>query len=126
MPPQVLNRVDVVVEVRDARIPASTTHPMVDTWLKNRNTKRVVALNKVDMVPRSAVSMWEAYLQNSLKIPSCLVNGKMGGKGIDELKREIQSEPPGPVELCGIAHSSFWHLFVATHQHNVQDSRWQQ
>lgn len=87
-----LNRVDVVIEVRDARIPASTTHPMVDAWLKNRNTKRIVALNKVDMVPRSAVAMWEAYLANTLKIPSVLVNGKTGGKGIDMLKREILSK----------------------------------
>jgi ribosome biogenesis GTPase A len=53
---QVLSRVDVVVEVRDARIPASTTHPMVDEWLRNRNTRRIVALNKVDMAPRYVYS----------------------------------------------------------------------
>ena len=113
-PPQVLNRVDVVVEVRDARIPASTTHPMVDAWLQNRNTKRVVALNKVDMVPRSAVSMWEAYLENSLKIPSCLVNGKTGGKGIDQLTRLIQSRASAaPPIACHCPFSAISFRFVS-------------
>ena len=49
---EVLGSVDVVVEVRDARIPASTTHPMVDDWLRNRNAKRVVVMTKIDLVPK--------------------------------------------------------------------------
>ena len=44
---QVLSAVDVIVEVRDARIPTATTHPMVDDWLKNRNAQRVVCMSKV-------------------------------------------------------------------------------
>ena len=39
---EVLSAVDVVVEVRDARIPTSTTHPSVEEWLRNRNIQRVV------------------------------------------------------------------------------------
>lgn len=31
-----LKKVDVVIEVRDARIPLSTTHPMVPEWVGNR------------------------------------------------------------------------------------------
>ena len=48
----VLGSVDVVVEVRDARIPASTAHPMVDDWLRNRNAQRVVAITKIDLAPK--------------------------------------------------------------------------
>ena len=52
---EVLGSVDVVVEVRDARIPASTTHPMVDDWLRNRNAQRVVAMTKIDLAPKYVV-----------------------------------------------------------------------
>ena len=31
-----LKKVDVVIEVRDARIPISTTHPSVPEWVGNR------------------------------------------------------------------------------------------
>lgn len=31
-----LKKVDVVIEVRDARIPLATTHPMVPEWIGNR------------------------------------------------------------------------------------------
>ena len=45
-----LSAVDVIVEVRDARIPTATTHPMVDDWLKNRNAQRVVCMSKVNLM----------------------------------------------------------------------------
>eukprot|EP00288_Rhodomonas_lens_P016620 CAMPEP_0177697076 /NCGR_PEP_ID=MMETSP0484_2-20121128/4322_1 /TAXON_ID=354590 /ORGANISM="Rhodomonas lens, Strain RHODO" /LENGTH=489 /DNA_ID=CAMNT_0019208093 /DNA_START=165 /DNA_END=1630 /DNA_ORIENTATION=+ len=86
---EVLSAVDVVVEVRDARIPISTTHPIVDSWLQNRNTKRVVCISKIDMAPRSAMSMWKAYLENSLEIPVAFMNCKEGGKGLIDLKKII-------------------------------------
>ena len=47
---QVLSAVDVIVEVRDARIPTATTHPMVDDWLRNRNAQRVVCMSKVNLL----------------------------------------------------------------------------
>mgnify|MGYP000848365671 FL=1 len=71
---QVLSAVDVVVEVRDARIPTATTHPMIDDWLKNRNAQRVVCMSKVDMAPRAAMSMWKAYLESTLSIPVAFMN----------------------------------------------------
>ncbi|KAJ6681355.1 MITOCHONDRIAL RIBOSOME-ASSOCIATED GTPASE 1 [Salix koriyanagi] len=41
---------DVVIEVRDARIPLSTTHPQMDVWLGNR--KRILVLNREDMISK--------------------------------------------------------------------------
>ncbi|KAJ1491162.1 hypothetical protein T484DRAFT_1775650, partial [Baffinella frigidus] len=83
----VLSAVDVIVEVRDARIPTATTHPMVDDWLRNRNAQRVVddwlrnrnaqrvvCMSKVDMAPRAAMSMWQAYLESSMATPVAFMN----------------------------------------------------
>jgi len=85
----VLSAVDVVVEVRDARIPTSTTHPSVDEWLKNRNIQRVVCISKQDMAPRSAMSMWKAFLE-SKSVPVAFMNCKEGGKGLEDLKKIIK------------------------------------
>jgi Ras superfamily GTP-binding protein YlqF len=44
-----LKKVDVVLEVRDARIPLATRHPQIGQWLGNK--ERVLVLNRVDMIP---------------------------------------------------------------------------
>ena len=87
----VLSAVDVVVEVRDARIPTSTTHPSVDDWLKNRNIQRVVCISKVDLAPRSAMSMWKAFLE-SQSIPVAFMNCKEGGRGLENLQKIIKAQ----------------------------------
>jgi ribosome biogenesis GTPase A len=43
-----LNRVDVVLEVRDARIPLSTRHPKVEAWVGEK--PRVLVINRIDMI----------------------------------------------------------------------------
>eukprot|EP01040_Poterioochromonas_malhamensis_P023854 gene23854-29363_t len=46
-----LKNVDVVIEVRDARIPFSTTHPMVPTWVGKKPL--IVAIARQDMISSS-------------------------------------------------------------------------
>lgn len=48
-----MKRVDVVIEVRDARIPWTTTHPDVPEWARPR--PRVIVLTKADLVPPAAL-----------------------------------------------------------------------
>ena len=43
-----LKRVDVVLEVRDARIPLSTHHPQTQEWVGSKT--KVLVLNRVDMI----------------------------------------------------------------------------
>lgn len=50
---------DVVIEVRDARIPMSTSHPQMDSWLGNR--KRILVLNREDMISTSDRNAWATY-----------------------------------------------------------------
>ncbi|KAL0458110.1 UNVERIFIED_CONTAM: DAR GTPase 3, chloroplastic [Sesamum latifolium] len=50
---------DVVIEVRDARIPMSTSHPQMDSWLGNR--KRIIVLNREDMISTADRNAWASY-----------------------------------------------------------------
>ncbi|KAK3019608.1 hypothetical protein RJ639_005027, partial [Escallonia herrerae] len=54
-----LKLMDVVIEVRDARIPMSTSHPQMDSWLGNRN--RILVLNREDMISTADRNDWAAY-----------------------------------------------------------------
>ncbi|KAK7285353.1 hypothetical protein RJT34_20122 [Clitoria ternatea] len=54
-----LKLMDVVIEVRDGRIPMSTSHPQMDLWLGNR--KRVLVLNREDMISTADRNAWAAY-----------------------------------------------------------------
>lgn len=80
---------DVVIEIRDARIPLSTSHPKVmllgiahffctkeqlqivlshvmydqmDSWLGNR--KRIIVLNREDMISTEDRNAWATYFGN--------------------------------------------------------------
>ncbi|XP_020549973.1 DAR GTPase 3, chloroplastic isoform X1 [Sesamum indicum] len=54
-----LKLMDVVIEVRDARIPMSTSHPQMDSWLGNR--KRIIVLNREDMISTADRNAWASY-----------------------------------------------------------------
>ncbi|WP_017655643.1 ribosome biogenesis GTPase YlqF [Fortiea contorta] len=51
-----LKRVDVVLEVRDARIPLATHHPQIDEWVGNK--ARVLIFNRVDMITPQMRDLW--------------------------------------------------------------------
>ena len=51
-----LKRVDVVLEVRDARIPLATEHPLVREWVGSKT--RVLVLNRVDMILPKVRQRW--------------------------------------------------------------------
>ena len=56
-----LKRVDVVLEVRDARIPLATRHPQIDQWVGNKG--RVLVMNRLDMIPVNLHQRWMAWFQ---------------------------------------------------------------
>ncbi len=57
-----LSRVDVVVELCDARLPYSSRNPDLDKLLSNK--KRVLLLNKADLADQAATSAWLNYFRN--------------------------------------------------------------
>lgn len=54
-----LKLVDVVLEVRDARIPISTSHPEISSWIGEK--PRLLLLNRKDMVSKADMDNWSHY-----------------------------------------------------------------
>ncbi|KAI4349513.1 hypothetical protein L6164_010094 [Bauhinia variegata] len=70
-----LKLMDVVIEVRDARIPMSTSHPQMDLWLGNR--KRILVLNREDMISVADRNAWATYFaRQGTKV--VFSNGQLG------------------------------------------------
>lgn len=55
---ETIKAVDVVVEVRDARIPRATSHPLVAQWCAGR--PRLVVLTHSDTVPEKSMTFWRS------------------------------------------------------------------
>ncbi|WP_088890178.1 ribosome biogenesis GTPase YlqF [Leptolyngbya ohadii] len=62
-----LKKVDVVLEVRDARIPLATRHPDVAQWISGK--ERVLILNRVDMIPQSVQQDWNKWFRSQNEVP---------------------------------------------------------
>lgn len=62
-----LKRVDVVLEVRDVRIPLATRHPQVDEWVGSKT--RLLVLNRVDMILPQVRSLWMEWFQPQDETP---------------------------------------------------------
>ena len=62
-----LNKVDLVFEVRDARIPTATSHPYLQKWLKGK--KQLLVINRKDMINIEAYRAWDKKLRSEGKVP---------------------------------------------------------
>ena len=62
-----LSKVDLVFEVRDARIPLATSHPYLQKWLKGK--KQILVLNRKDMINVDAYKAWDKKLRSEGKVP---------------------------------------------------------
>lgn len=73
-----LKLVDVVLEVRDARIPLATHHPQVRQWVGNK--VRVLVLNRVDMIVPQAQQLWLKWFKTQGEEP--FFTNAQDGKGV--------------------------------------------
>ena len=62
-----LNKVDLVFEVRDARIPLATSHPYLQKWLKGK--KQILVINRKDMINIDAHQAWDKKFRSEGKVP---------------------------------------------------------
>ena len=87
-----LKKVDVVIEVRDARIPLSTTHPMVPEWVGNRPL--IVAIARLDQISEKALEQWKQYYvmnpahKDRPETKVYFIDGKMGS-GVLTLRKQV-------------------------------------
>lgn len=80
-----LKMVDVVLEVRDARIPVSTHHPQVAKWVGAKPT--LLVLNRTDMISKRDRQAWAKYYREAGQ-RVFWTDGREGG-GVPDLKTAI-------------------------------------
>ncbi|MEO1403892.1 MAG: ribosome biogenesis GTPase YlqF [Cyanobacteria bacterium J06635_1] len=106
-----IKRVDVVLEVRDARAPLATHHPSVDRWIGEK--ARVLVLNRVDMIAPVAQQQWQTwfktqgqtvYFTNAKQgrgVKSVLTAAQRTGQAMNE-RRRLRGMRPRPVRAVVI------------------------
>ncbi|NDG74020.1 MAG: ribosome biogenesis GTPase YlqF [Synechococcaceae bacterium WB8_1B_136] len=62
-----LAKVDLVIEVRDARIPTSTGHPRLQRWIQGK--QHLLVINRRDMVSAEARQQWDAWFRSRGQTP---------------------------------------------------------
>ncbi len=82
-----LKLVDVVLEVRDARIPLSTAHPQVQQWINSKEC--VLVLNRVDMIPTAVRAAWTDWFTTVGTVP--FFTDAQHGKGIEAVTQAAQA-----------------------------------
>ncbi|NEQ97299.1 MAG: ribosome biogenesis GTPase YlqF [Cyanothece sp. SIO2G6] len=82
-----LKRVDVVLEVRDARIPLATHHPKVPQWIGDKS--RILVMNRVDMISAAARQRWQEWFKQQGDRPH-FVNAKQGN-GVGQLAQAAKA-----------------------------------
>ena len=82
-----LKIIDVVIELVDARIPMSSTNPMIKSLIGDKPS--VVVLNKADLADPAVLDEWVAYYkQQGRKV---LALNSKGGKGVKQLISLVRS-----------------------------------
>ncbi|WP_320666483.1 ribosome biogenesis GTPase YlqF [Prochlorococcus sp. MIT 1307] len=77
-----LEKVDLVIEVRDARIPISTSHPHLERWIKGK--QHLLVINRRDMISSQALQIWDAWFRKEGQSP-LWCNAK-DGTGVKQLQ----------------------------------------
>ena len=83
---QQLKLVDVVIEMLDARIPLSSTNPMLNQLLGSK--PKLIALNKTDMADPTVTELWVQKLKEA-GLTVCTIDSNTG-KGVKQLLAAVQ------------------------------------
>lgn len=82
-----LKRVDVVLEVRDARIPLATHHPQISEWVGSKS--RVLVINRMDMIPPGSTKQWASWFEQQGETP--YFTNAQQGQGVREVAQAVQA-----------------------------------
>jgi ribosome biogenesis GTPase A len=82
-----IKKVDVVLEVRDARIPLASHHPQVKEWIGEK--PHILILNREDMITDTLREEWGNWFRCQGEIPF-FTNAK-DGRGVKAIQKASQS-----------------------------------
>ena len=80
-----LNLVDVIIEVRDSRIPLSSSYSNIEKLLGDK--PRLLLLNKADLVDKGELAKWCEYLKETTNCPVIVTEAK----GNNELNAVVKT-----------------------------------
>lgn len=81
-----LNLVDVVIEVRDARIPLSSSYTNIKKLLGEK--PKLLLLNKADLVDKNELKKWVEYLNKTTNGPVIITEAK-GARDLVQVVNEV-------------------------------------
>jgi len=73
-----ISKVDVVLEILDARLPFASENPLVEKLCKDK--ARLKILNKSDLADPEVTEKWLAYFEKQRKIPAIALCGSQKGQ----------------------------------------------
>jgi ribosome biogenesis GTPase A len=82
-----LKLVDVVLEVRDARIPLATNHPQMGEWVGNKT--RILVVNRLDMITPQVRSLWINWFKSQGEVP--YFTNSQQGQGVTAIAKAAQA-----------------------------------
>ena len=84
---QLLSSVDLIIEILDARIPFSSTNPMIALLSDNSgNPKpRLKVINKSDLADPASTTVWEGYFEQSQDVKTL----KMSSDKVSQVKKIV-------------------------------------
>ncbi|MGS2717588.1 ribosome biogenesis GTPase YlqF [Eionea flava] len=92
----VLNNMDLLIEVVDARLPYSSQNPVIESLRRNTptNTPTIVVLNKCDLADENVTQQWqEHYLaQKNIKTITCQLDSPEKTRQILTMCKSIAGE----------------------------------
>lgn len=83
-----LKLVDIVIEIRDARMPLASANPLLEELAKNK--EKLVILNKADKADSKENSKWLAYFDNVLLCDS--LNENISIKVVNKVKEILKAK----------------------------------
>lgn len=87
-----LNLVDVIIEVRDARIPLSSSYSNIEKLLGDK--PRLLLLNKADLVDKAELAKWCEYLNETTNCPVIVTEAKGNNELSDVVKTAVELSEP--------------------------------
>ena len=87
-----LSLVDVVIEVRDSRIPLSSSYANIEKLLGDK--PRLLLLNKADLVDKAELSSWCEYLKQTTNCDVLITDAKGNNDLIQVIKLAVNLSEP--------------------------------
>jgi ribosome biogenesis GTPase A len=82
-----IKRVDVVLEVRDTRIPLASHHPSLNQWIGDK--PRLLILNRVDAISETTRKLWQQRLKGQGETP--YFTDAKAGQGVAAVAKAAQA-----------------------------------